>query len=318
MNNLNYLRPRIAISKCLEFEACRYDGQMIKNKFIKNLKKFIDFIPVCPEVEIGMGIPRDTIRIIKNNKERLLFQPETGNDFSKKMDLYSKKFLNNLDDIDGFILKTDSPSCGVYSAKIYPKKFNSPPDSRGAGFFAEQVLSLYPNHPIEEEKRLNNIFIREHFYTSIFTLADFKIVKDFNTLYKFHSKHKYLLMSYNQTLMTKMGDIAANRSKNNFSDVLKNYKKLLLMLFTKKSRYPSNINTQMHVMGYFKDKLSSKEKKHFLDILDEYRNKKIPISAVNGILVSWINRFENKYLMNQSFFNPFPKEIIENEKSRFQ
>ena len=315
---MKFSKPKIIVSKCLEFEACRYDGQLIKNKFIENLKKIIDFIPVCPEVEIGMGIPRDTIRIIKNNKERLLFQPETGNDFSEKMDLFSEKFLNHLNDIDGFILKTNSPSCGVYSAKIYPKKFNSPPESKGPGFFAEQVLSLYPNHPIEEEKRLNNIFIREHFYTSIFTIADFKNVKDFNTLYKFHSKHKYLFMSYNQTLLTKMGDIAANRSKNKFSDVLKKYKNLLLILFTKKSRYPTNINTQMHVMGYFKDYLTSKEKKHFLNIIEEYRNKKLPISAVNGVLVSWINRFENKYLMNQSFFNPFPKEIIEKEQSRFQ
>ena len=315
---MEFSKPKIIVSKCLEFDACRYDGQLIKNKFIKNLKKFIDFIPVCPEVEIGMGIPRDSIRIIKNNRERLLFQPETGNDFSKKMDSFSKNFLNNLTDIDGFILKTNSPSCGVFSAKIYPKKFNSPPDSKGAGFFAEQILSLYPNHPIEEEKRLNNIFIREHFYTSIFTIADFKNVKNFNTLYNFHSKHKYLFMSYNQTLLTKMGDIAANRSKNKFSDVLKKYKNLLLILFTKKSRYPTNINTQMHVMGYFKDYLTSKEKKHFLNIIEEYRNKKLPISAVNGVLVSWINRFENKYLMNQSFFNPFPKEIIEKEQSRFQ
>tara|TARA_Y100000590_G_scaffold468184_1_gene649896 strand:- start:1836 stop:2783 length:948 start_codon:yes stop_codon:yes gene_type:complete len=315
---MEFSKPKIIVSKCLEFDACRYDGQLIKNKFIKNLKKFIDFIPVCPEVEIGMGIPRDSIRIIKNNRERLLFQPETGNDFSKKMDSFSKNFLNNLTDIDGFILKTNSPSCGVFSAKIYPKKFNSPPDSKGAGFFAEQILSLYPNHPIEEEKRLNNIFIREHFYTSIFTIADFKNVKNFNTLYSFHSKHKYLFMSYNQTLLTKMGDIAANRSKNKFPDVLKKYKNLLLILFTKKSRYPTNINTQMHVMGYFKDYLTSKEKKHFLNIIEEYRNKKLPISAVNGVLVSWINRFENKYLMNQSFFNPFPKEIIEKEQSRFQ
>ena len=118
MNNIEYLRPKIIVSKCLEFDACRYDGQLIKNKFIKNLKKFIDFIPVCPEVEIGMGIPRDTIRIIKNKEERLLFQPETGKDFSKKMDLFSKKFLNNLEIVDGFILKTDSPSCGVFSAKM--------------------------------------------------------------------------------------------------------------------------------------------------------------------------------------------------------
>ena len=315
---MKFKKPRIVVSKCLEFEACRYDGQLINNKYIKNLKKFIDFIPVCPEVEIGMGIPRDTIRIIENKKERLLFQPETGNDFSEVMDNFSKKYLNTLSNIDGFILKTDSPSCGVFSAKIYPKRFDSPPDGRSSGFFARHVLSLFPNHPTEEEKRLNNIFIREHFYTSIFTIADFKNVDSFHLLYKYHTKHKYLFMSYNQTLMKKMGDVAANRFKNNFDSVLDNYKKLLLILFKKKSRYPSNINTHMHVMGYFKDKLSYKEKKHFLDTLDEYRDKKIPISSINAVLVSWINRFENEYLMNQSFFNPFPKEIIEKEKSRFQ
>tara|TARA_B100000579_G_scaffold433678_1_gene452932 strand:+ start:10757 stop:11704 length:948 start_codon:yes stop_codon:yes gene_type:complete len=315
---MTFLKPKIIISKCLEFEACRYDGQIINNKYIKKLKEFIDFKPVCPEVAIGMGTPRDTIRIVENENENLLFQPNTGKDFSNKMNSFSNKYLNEVNTVDGFILKTDSPSCGVYSTKIYPKKNNVPANKRGSGLFARQVLEKFNYYPIEEEKRLNNIFIREHFYTSIFTIADFRSVKNFNDLYKYHAKHKYLFMAHNQSLMTKMGKIAANEHKESIENVKKNYFKYLLILLSKKSRYPTNINTQMHVMGYFKKNLTSKEKKHFLDTLELYRNKKEPISAINSILFSWIIRFENEYLINQSFFNPFPKELIQNEKSRFE
>ena len=314
---MNFLRPKIFISKCLEFEACRYDGQIINNQHIKQLKEFIDFEPVCPEVEIGMGIPRNTIKIVENNEEKLLYQPETGKDFSKKMNSFSKNYLKKINNIDGFILKTNSPSCGVTSAKIYPKKNNGAAIKRSSGFFAENILSMFPTHPIEEEKRLNNIFIREHFYTSIFTLADFKTVSDFDTLYKYHAKHKYLFMSYNQTLMRKMGIIAANRNNKKIKTILNEYYDSLLLLLSKKSRLLSNINTQMHVMGYFKKMLTQKEKTHFLETLELYRNKKIPISSINNILVSWINRFENKYLENQSFFHPFPHELIISEESRF-
>ena len=314
---MSFLKPKIIISKCLEFDACRYDGQIINNKYIKKLKKYIDFIPVCPEVEIGMGIPRDTIKIVKNKKEKLLYQPETNKDFSKKMNSFSKKFLKK-NDIDGFILKSESPSCGVYSTKIYPKKNNVPPIEKSSGFFAEQALAMFPNYPIEEEKRLNNIFIREHFYTSIFTIADFRNVINMNTLYNYHAKHKYLLMSYNQLLMTKMGNIAANANNESIESIISKYYHNLLILFSKKSKNSSNINTHMHVMGYFKKLLNPKEKKHFLNIIELYRNKKIPISSVNNILRSWILRFDNKYLIKQSFFNPFPKDLIDKEQSRFE
>ena len=233
------------------------------------------------------------------------------------MNLFSKKHLTTLTDIDGFILKTNSPSCGVFSAKIYPKKNTCAVKERGSGFFASHILKAFPNYPIEEEKRLNNVFIREHFYTCIFTIADYRTVSDMKSLYKYHAKHKYLFMSYNQTLMTKMGNIAANRDNKKIEYVKKAYYESLLILLSKKSRYPSNINTQMHVMGYFKKLLTAKEKKHFLETIELYRNKKIPISSVNNILVTWINRFGNKYLENQSFFYPFPKELIDSESSRF-
>ena len=314
---MEFVKPRIIISKCLEFEACRYDGQIINNKYIKKLKQFIDFEPVCPEVEIGMGTPRDTIRIVKNEGKYLLYQPATEKDFGEKMNIFSKNYLKKINNVDGFILKSDSPSCGVQSAKIYPKKNNCPPIKKSSGFFTKHILSNFPLVPIEEEKRLNNIFIREHFYTCIFTIADFRSITNFDSLYKYHAKHKYLFMSYNQTLMRKMGNIAANKSNKSIDKIKKEYYNLLLTLLSKKSRYPSNINTQMHVMGYFKKSLTSNEKKHFLDTIELYRNKKIPISAVNNILISWINRFDNKYLKNQSFFFRFPEELMDSVDSRF-
>ena len=315
---MKFLKPKIVISKCLEFDACRYDGQIINNNHIKKMKNFIDFFPVCPEVEIGMGTPRDTIKIVENKNETLLYQSETKKDFSDKMNKFSKNYLKNLNNIDGFIVKSKSPSCGFKSAKIYQKETGAPAIKKDNGLFTRNILSIFPNYPIEEEKRLNNIHIREHYFTCIFTIADFKMVNNFNTLYKYHAKHKYLFMSYNQTLMSKMGNIAANEKNEKFESIKDKYFKSLLILLSKKSRYTSNINTQMHVMGYFKNLLTSKEKNHFLDKLELYRKRKIPISSVNNILHSWIYRFENEYLMNQSFFNPFPEDLIYKEVSRFE
>ena len=313
---MKFVKPKIIISKCLEFEACRYDGQIINNKYIDKLKKIIDFNPVCPEVAIGMGTPRKPIRIVHNNSKIELPQYDTGIDFSTKMNAFSDNYIKKINQVDGFILKSASPSCGINSTKIFAKN-NPAPIGKGSGLFASKIIEKFPKHPKEEEKRLNHPILREHFFTSIFTLADFRKVSSFKTLYEYHSKHKYLFMTYNQTLMRKMGTIAANKEKTNLKSVLDKYFDLLLLLLSKKSRYASNINTQMHVMGYFKKSLSPNEKKHFLESLELYRNRKIPISGVNSILSSWIIRFENEYLMKQSFFNPFPFELTDLEKTRF-
>ena len=311
-----FLKPRVIISKCLEFDACRYDGKIINNEYIVKLKDFIDFDPICPEVEIGMGIPRKPIRIINDNNNFQLHQNDTGLDFSKKINSFSDDYISKIKYIDGFIFKSSSPSCGINSAKIFLKE-NPIPIGKGAGLFTSKIIKKFPNHPKEEDKRLNNPILREYFFTSIFTLADFRSVTNFDSLYKYHAKHKYLFMAYNQLLMTKMGQIAANKKNKKIKSVINEYYNILLLLLSKKPRVPSNINTQMHVMGYFKDLLNSKEKKHFLEILELYRNKKIPLSSVNSILKSWIIRFENKYLLNQSFFNPFPIELIDKDNSRF-
>ena len=307
---MKFTKPKIIISKCLEHDACRFDGQLINNKYIKKLKKFINFSTVCPEVEIGMGIPRKPIRIIHNQNEAMLYQSETNIDFSSNMNSFSQNYLSKVKQVDGFILKSASPSCGINSTKIFQKNHPNP-IGKGAGLFAAEIIKKFPNHPKEEETKLNNTLLREHFFTSIFTIADFRSVNSFDSLYKYHAKHKYLFMSHNQTVLKDMGKIAANDDNLSIKQVKNNYYESLLTIFLKKSRYKTNINTQMHVMGYFKKELTSKEKKIFLENLESYRNKKIPISKINNMLYSWIVRFENEYLMNQTFFNPFPNELTE-------
>tara|TARA_B100000614_G_scaffold215927_1_gene200513 strand:- start:561 stop:1505 length:945 start_codon:yes stop_codon:yes gene_type:complete len=313
---MKFIKPKIVVSRCLEFDTCRYDGQKITSKYIYKLKDFIEFKPICPEVEIGMGTPRDPIRIIKVDDKMTLYQEHTKKDFTKKMNDFSDKFMSKINLVDGFILKSRSPSCGINTAKIYTKN-NPAPIGKGSGLFASKVIEDFPNHPREDEKRLNNPYLREHFFTSIFTLADFRSVKNMKSLYDYHAKHKYLFMSYNQIQMRKMGKIAANEDKHGIEIVIKNYYNSLLTLLSKRARYTSNINIQMHVMGYFKKFISNKEKSHFLKLIDDYRMRKIHLSTINQLLLSWVLRFENEYLEKQSFFMPFPSQLIEKETSRF-
>ena len=315
---MKYVKPKIIISKCLEFDHCRYDGQIINNKYVRLMKKYIDFSPVCPEVEIDMGTPRDPVRLVYNNKKMSLIQPSTDKDFFNKMNSFSDKYLLEVKEIDGFLLKSKSPSCGVNSTKIYPKKTKTSPLKRGSGVFASKVKEFFPTHPIEEDKRLNDVFLREHFFTSIFTIADFRKVKSMKDLYDFQGKNKYLFMTYNQVKMRQLGKVAANFDNHSFEYVKEKYLELLYKMFYKRPRFLSNINTQMHIFGYFKNSLSSDEKIYFLDLLEKYRSELIPISSVNSVLKAWSIGIKNKYLMNQRYFQPFPKELIILDESRMK
>lgn len=316
---MKYYRPKIIISKCIEFDACRYDGQMINNKYVKLMKSHIDFLTVCPELEIGMGIPRDTIHLVNNKGQKMLIQSATGKDFHDKMVDFSNGFLTSVNEVDGFILKSKSPSCGIFSTRIYPKAIkNTSPLGKGAGLFASKVLDYFPNHPKEEDKRLNDVFLREHFLTSIFTIAEFREVKSMKDLYAFQGKNKYLFMTYNQVKMRQLGKVAANLDNHSFEDVKEKYLELLYKMFSKRPRFLSNINTQMHIFGYFKHSLDSDEKIYFLELLDKYRNGLIPISGVNTLLKAWSIKSKNEYLLNQSYFQPFPNELVILNESRMK
>jgi uncharacterized protein YbbK (DUF523 family) len=197
----DFPRPKIVISKCIEFGHCRYDGSLIPSDFVKAIKSHADFIPVCAGMEIGLGAPRDSIRIISKNGEFRLVQPATGLDFTEKMSSFTSRFLDSLSGVDGFILKFRSPTCGMKGIKVYSGFSESGAISRASGFFGGPVVKTFPHLAVEDEGRLRNFNIREHFLTKLYTMASFRGVENeasVSALIEFHTANKLLLAAHSQ------------------------------------------------------------------------------------------------------------------------
>lgn len=307
-------RPIVLISKCLGFDACRFNGQKLSDAFIEALAPLVDFVPVCPEVEIGLGTPRDPLRLVADGYGVRLVQPNTGNDLTGAMERFARTYLETLPPIDGAVLKGRSPSCGIGDAKIYRSVAKGPAVGRGSGVFTATLLERFPGAAIEDEGRLTNFRIREHFLTRLFLGARFRALRarpSRGALVQFHAENKLLLMAYHQTRMRALGRLVARCKERRIEDVLKDYGQCLSGAVARAPRYTSHINVFMHVLGYFSKKLSSPEKSHFLGLLESYRAGKVPSSAANAVARSWNARFENEYLAQQTFFEPYPQQLVE-------
>lgn len=307
------VKPVVVLSRCLEFAPCRYNGVMISNRFVKQLEPHVTFVPICPEIEIGLGVPRDPVRIVSEKGELHLLQPATGKDLSQKMRRFSNRFLTSLNEVDGFILKSRSPSCGIRDVKRFPKVDAGIPVGKGAGFFAAEVLERFPGLAVEDEGRLDHPEIRDHFLTKLYTLARFREAKKtdrLEALVRFHATHKLLLMAYSQKTLRLLGRIAGNSGKRPAADLFKEYEPHLQQALSRPPRSASNINVLMHAFGYFSEKLSKKEKAFFLRTLERYRKGRLPRSAVLNILKAWVAQFQNPDLESQIFFEPYPEALI--------
>jgi uncharacterized protein YbgA (DUF1722 family)/uncharacterized protein YbbK (DUF523 family) len=310
------MKPRVVVSACLGFEACRYNGAVIPNRFLRDLDAYVELVRVCPEVEIGLGTPRDPIRIELEGDRRLLVQPTTGRDITEDMEQFASTWLDRLDDVDGFVLKTRSPSCGVQDAKRYLRGKGPKPMRAGSGpgLFAEAALERFPNLPMEDEGRLTNLRLREHFLTRIFTTTAFRAVRrrrSMSSLVTFHAENKLLFMAANQTRMRVLGRTTANADRLPLPEVLDRYEAELRLLLATPPRTPSHVNVALHALGYFKDGLTAREKAHFLDALETYREGRAPLSVVTALLASWVVRFDEDYLARQTWFHPFPPELVD-------
>ncbi|WP_243129189.1 YbgA family protein [Hathewaya massiliensis] len=309
-------KPRVVVSRCLGFSACRYNGEMENFKFLESLNPFVEFITVCPEVDIGLPTPRNTIRLVqhKDSEEVLLIQPYTKKDLTKSMNEFSEEFLKNLQDVDGFILKSRSPSCGIKEVKIYNGIEKAMCIKKGKGVFGEAVIDNFPYLPIEDEGRLKNYNIRQHFLTKIFLMRDFREIekeKSIEALIDFHSRNKLLLMSYNQKGLKNLGKILGNQKEHEVEETFNLYRETLGASLIRAPRYTSNINVLMKAMGYFKDKISSTEKSFILETIERYRNGKVPFSAPLYLIRSNAIRFNEENLLKQTFFQPYPIELEE-------
>jgi len=309
----NPVKPVVVFSKCLGFEHCRYNGEMINDTFVQKLVPLVEAETICAEVEIGLGVPRDPIRIVSAGDELKLVQPETGIDVTRKMLDFCDSYLGSLDDVDGFILKFRSPSCGIREVRRFPPGYKKGPLGKGAGFFGGAVIEQFPHLGVETEERLKNFRIREHFLTRLYTMARFREMKksgSMEDLVAFHTRNKFTLMAYNQKELKEMGRVVANPKKDPAVKVISDYGEHLSRALARSPRYTSNINVLMHAMGYFSDKISAEEKSYFLDSLQRYRQGQIPLSVCIHIIRSWIIRFDEPYLGQQDFFHPYPEKLM--------
>ena len=268
---MKWPKPRVVISKCIEFDPVRYNGQIISSDFVKGLLPHIDAIPICPEVEIGLGIPRDSLRLVKKGKEINLIQPATKMDYTNKMNEFADQFLDNLGDVDGFILRSGSPSSGLNRVKIYASVEKSPAIGYGSGLFAKKVKEKYDHLAIEEDLRLKHNRIREHFLRKLYMLAAFREIKKekkLSLLVNFHTNNKVQLKAYNEYEMRKLGNIVANHERRSFNTVINDYEAHLYLALQRAPNCRTYTNVLKNSLGYFSDDLTADEKKFFLDRLE--------------------------------------------------
>jgi len=290
-------KPIVVLSSCLNSEKVRYNGQDATSKFVVKLAPFVEYKQVCPETAIGLGVPREPIRIIKVGNELRLVQHTTNRDVTDDMNAFTKKFLASLGEVDGFIFKSRSPTMGLKDIKVYSGiEKGSSVIEKCSGFFASSAAKRYPGFPIEDEGRLINKKIRDHFLTRLFLFADYRKASQKGDLKDFHESNAILFRFYNGMTANTL-DYTSN---SYFEAVRQNVLKP-----------PSS----EQIYDFFKSFESSVSDNRAYDVLlEKYRINRVSIDTLKECLKLLV---ADEKVLRSSFFNPFPlqlKEDIEEDR----
>ena len=317
----DFVRPVVVISECLGFEPVRFNGVKIPFDLVRELDPHVSFRPICPEVQIGLGVPRDPIRLVRPQGARSavgetvpaqLVQPSTGRDVTRAMASFSDRFLKGLDGVDGFVLKSRSPSCGLSGVKVFANAEGKSPVAHRAGLFAADVLNEFPWCAIEEEERLLDSRLRHHFLTKLFALARLREVEArgrMRDLVAFQACHELLLMAYGQIPLRALGGLVESAAGKPFADVVREYRILFSAALANAARVPSVVNALEHAYGYVSKYIGAPEKRLYRRALGRYRSSRFP-PEVTALVYSWAVRFEADYLLGQVFFEPYPEALM--------
>lgn len=306
--------PVVFFSRCLGFERCRWNGEVIRDDFAAALAARVEVVHECPEMAVGLGCPRDPVRVVRDGDSMELLQPATGRRVGAAMREFSAAYLASMPPLDGYLLKSRSPSCGWKDVKVYDTPLPGSAAKPGRGFFGEAVLARGDGLPVEDEGRLRNFALREHFLGAVWTFARFRRVEAEGTmaaLVRFHTIHKLFLLMHNQKEMRSLGKIVANNQGMEISRVLAEYREGLGRALASPPKYGSLINAIQHAFGGFSESLSAGERAFFVEMVEQYRDERIPASVLLRLVKSWALRFGEKYLLEQILFEPFPLELVD-------
>lgn len=300
------MKPTILISACLNGLEYRYNGTSVNDELVNKIKSLFNLINICPEVSIGLGIPRKPIRLTKENQKIKVIQEETNLDVTKKLEEFSYETIEKYKDkICGVILKAKSPSCGIANAKFY---VSGKVYGRTYGIFARVLKENSPYLPMIDERKLRNKDLLWEFLTKVFMLHRFQKAKqNINKLLDFHTKYKYLFMSISQKHLKILGQILTKYKKQNFKEIFNIYEETLKEMLKLSFKKSNLLNTLTHIFAHISKNISKQEKTNFLKMIDKYKHSKIYFISIVEILRIYILRFNDEYLLNQHFFDPLPE-----------
>ena len=305
---------RLGISSCLLGEPVRWNGGHKLDRFLTStLGKYVEYVPVCPEVEAGFGVPRETMRLVGEVESPRLVTTRTKEDMTDRMMEWARRRVVELEkeNLDGFIFKSDSPSSGMERVKVYGKR--GMPEKKGVGLFARAFMDHFPLLPVEEDGRLHDIKLRENFIESVFTLHRWREAvekeKSRRILVDFHTRHKLLLMSHSPKHMKEMGKLVADPGSHTPADIFNRYQAALLEAVRLKTTTAKNINVLVHVMGYFKKVLTRDEKQELLEVIETYRRGDFPLIVPVTLLGHYVRKYDESYLKGQVYLHPHPLEL---------
>jgi uncharacterized protein YbgA (DUF1722 family)/uncharacterized protein YbbK (DUF523 family) len=305
---------KIGISSCLLGNEVRWNAGHKRDKYLTNtLGQFVDYVPVCPEVEAGFGIPRETFRLVGDPERPRLITFKSKVDHTDRMLAWAKKRLKGLEneDLCGFIFKSDSPSSGMIRVKVYNEK--GMPHKVGVGIFARAFMEHFPLVPVEDDGRLNDPVIRENFILQIFTMKRWRDNlarrRSMGSLVDFHTRNKLLILSHSQKHYRSMGKLVAEGKKLPIKELYDQYQLLLMEALKLKSTIRKNGNVLQHLMGYFKKQLTPDEKQELLEIFEQYRNQLVPLIVPITLINHFVRKYDQPYLKQQTYLNPHPMEL---------
>lgn len=304
----------VGVSECLLGEPVRYDGGHKRSRFLTDvLSEYFDYRPVCPEVAIGLGIPRKPIRLVATDagsRVQGIENPEL--DVTDELSVQADLTVARLPEICGYVFMQNSPSCGVFRMKRYGGN-GQPLDSEGQGAYARRLIELMPLLPVEEEGRLNDAALRENFIARVYAYHDWKVhleaAPTAAKLVDFYSRYKYQVMAHHQPSYRAIGRLLADVGRRDALEVNGEFLELFMGALAHPATRRGNTNAMMHLRGYVRDQLDADEHRELSRLLDEYRQGQIPLVVPMTLLKHYLMKVDNPYLHQQTFWSPHPEKL---------
>jgi uncharacterized protein YbgA (DUF1722 family)/uncharacterized protein YbbK (DUF523 family) len=305
---------QVGISSCLLGQEVRFDGGHKHNAYITGtLSDYFDFVPVCPEAAVGLGIPRQPIRLVQRDDGIRAVGVKTPDlDPTDELAAFGRRTAKQLSDICGYILKNRSPSCGMERVKVYGEK--GMPQNNGVGIYAGELMKGLPLLPVEEEGRLGDPVLRENFIERVFVYRRWQLLLrtglSAHKLVEFHSDHKYLILSHSQEAYRRLGRRVAEAGKADMGQLASDYSASLMTALKRPATPRQHVNVLQHLLGYLKDQIDRLDREEMVETIEQYRQGLLPLIVPITLIRHHFRRYPDPYIMRQIYLSPHPKELM--------